>query len=210
MEKEDNKSPPIKRHGRRGGRPGVDWSLLYSIWAKQGKTRRDFLREYGIDLTSPACKRHTQYWSRDAKDAVIQMHEVKGAVPVEAIHDMWQIVQTWRSLQAKEDYQINHEIRDHLKSILREGYKAVTDERGGERQVSNLKPSELARLAEVAFRVQQNQRLSLGMSSENIGVILEEPNTHIEKEPEADNCPLFEVFVNKNGKFVHARPKRIS
>jgi hypothetical protein len=55
--------------------------------------------------------------------------------------------------------------------------------------------------------VQRIQRLSLGMSTENVGVDRPEENVNVEKSTDGDGpqLPVYVVEMSRGGKFVRAR-----
>lgn len=118
----------------------------------------------------------------------------------------WQQIQSWRNAQGATDWKTNDTIRMHIQLILKEALQK--DAKGNWR--SALKPAEVRQLAAAASDIQRTQRLSLGLSTENIGVDM--PQTHIETpvENSAPKPNLFVVEISRSGRFVAARPRRVS
>lgn len=204
MEHAKNPQIPMIQKGR--GRPSIDWELLYQDWLKSGQHKSVFLSNLGVDPSKSRTKQMTKYWTRDGEDAVARVKAESKNRPVKQIAEMWQVVQQWRAKQASDDYKIADSIRTHLKIMLNNGItRKIVD--GQEIIDSKFKPHELARLAQVAETVQRNQRLALGMSTENVGV--SDPDTHVERQEEVIDCPIFEVQVSSEGKFKRARPVQV-
>lgn len=89
-----------------------------------------------------------------------------------------------------------------------------TDAAGNTIMGTTFSPSDLARIAQVAESVQKIQRLSLGMSTENVGMDRPEDTSHIEKTAQPASTdpqlPTYVVEMSRGGKFVRSRPRLVS
>jgi hypothetical protein len=194
-----------------GGRPAVNYELLFDEWVKSGLHRVAFLESYGLDPKSPTVRRKTKSWNRDTQAAQKAMKRTnaydKGTPrPQQEIAEMWQLVQGWRRGQAGKDFECAEKLRQHLDSLLAQHLKIVDGE-----MISKLTPTSLGRLADTAAKIQRMQRLALGMSTDNVGIpILPEPETHVEGEQQTSDVPVYVVEVNKDGKFIRSKPRQIS
>ena len=187
------------------GRPAIDWELLYQDWMSSNMPKRDFLLQYGLLLSSGNVKRKTQHWDRGvaiASHNLLEADRDKSRPPKE-IAGLWQVVQQWRGSQCENDYKLADAMRSHVKLILNQSIRKT--DLGTE---SKLKPHELRALTEALKNLQMIQRLALGMSTENVG-----HEHHIEEQARTDgedDCPVFIVEVNDNGRFVRPRPRRVN
>lgn len=202
--KPPTKKPPKKES--KGGRPAVDWNALYSEWISSGKTKRDFLAEYGFKTTSSRVKQIIARWSKDEIASRNAMGQLLKSHRTEQQHtaSLWQVVQQWRQTQAESDWKTANAIRDHCKLILN---RSIEKDANGN-PTTKLTPRDLVNLSDAMEKIQRIQRLALGMSTENIGVDRPSEETHVASDDTID-CPVFIVEVNDNGKFVRARPKQV-
>ena len=129
----------------------------------------------------------------------------------------WQMIDRWQKKQALEDYKTSDDIRKHVKMFLADSIEAYIDSDGTKRFRSKLSPQELRAISEVAERIQRIQRLTLGLSTENMGIPLApsgDPEPNDGEEPSDDGpmegeiIPIFQVEMNEDGRFVHRRPRR--
>jgi hypothetical protein len=205
---EDKKNNNSKVLPFRNGR-AIDWELLFNEWVKSRKPRAQFLRDNGLDPGSGNVKRATNQWTADIKFAHKKTKKagLKATRPVAEIADIWQIIQQWRKGQAINDYKAAEAIRNHVELILKSGLEVVEV---GSKKVKRvtLKPVDLKHLAECIEKLQRIQRLALGMSTDNIGVDIGETDSRVEQV--TDDCPVFAVEVNKNGKFIRPRPRQVN
>lgn len=136
-------------------------------------------------------------------------------VSLEAQPKMWQLIQQWRSKQAVEDYKTADALRNAIKVILSDSIKKETKD-GKSVFTTKLKPSEIRALSHATAEIQRVQRLALGLSTDNVGMQIDgdgrsDKDGAVETS-KVDNdsvIPIFEVQINKNGKFVSHRPRRI-
>ncbi len=187
----------------------VDWELLFDEWIKSKEKKAKFLREKGFDPTDKAVKKKTRKWTIDLKMATRNIRKATdkdGLKPMRDISELWHMVQGWRRRQAPDDWKTADALRSHLKMILNEN--TVKDKHG--KHISELRPQDLEKLANVALSIQKIQRLALGMSTENIGV--DRPDTQVET-PEVEDTgeviPIYHAEVNVNGKWVRSTPRRV-
>jgi hypothetical protein len=203
------KKPPMKKRGPEGGRPAVDYELLFDEWVRSGLPRIKFLEDYGLDPDNATVKRKTRTWNKDTRKAAqaLKKSSKNAGVqprPQKEIAELWQIVQNHRRNIGVKDFNTANKLRIHLERIL-DGVEGKLDSEGQPYTFSAL---DLSRLADVATKVQKIQRLALGMTTENVGIPkIEEPEPHVEGD--GTNTPIFIVEVNKNGKFIRPKPRQI-
>jgi len=194
-----------------GGRPAIDWEMLFDEWVRSGQHRVAFLESYGLDPTSARIQRKTKSWNRDTQIAQKSMMKRSKAYdkgtprPQKEIAEMWQLVQGWRKGQAEKDFAAAEQLREHFTLLLNQ---ATTRNKAGE-LVTKMSSTSLSRLADVALKIQKMQRLALGMTTENVGIpTLPEPETHVEAEI-GPQFPTYIVEVSKDGKFHRPKPRQI-
>jgi len=197
-----------------GGRPGINFDVLFAEWLKSDQPRAVFLRERGLDPTAQHVKKQTQQWTAQVRQAHANMSGqtmVDRPKPSDQKADLWQMVQQWRRAQAKKDYDTANVLRDHVALILNNSSYMIVDSESGEQRLgSKLSPTQIRMLAKALESIQRIQRLALGMSTENIGV---EPPVKDEvptDKPEDDGVPTFEVQISSSGKFKTVKPRQIS
>lgn len=127
----------------------------------------------------------------------------------------WDTIIAFRKRQALSDHKTAEAVRSHIRLLLNHG---IANDQGRPR--TKLKPYEIRALALALKDVQQIQRLSLGMSTENIGIddmrdtssvrIETEKNVTPEPAKQVDETPTFEVQMSRRGRFITARPRRVS
>lgn len=128
----------------------------------------------------------------------------------------WAMIQRWRRNQALEDWKTADAVRQAIRLTLRDALRRKTDPEGKVSIESNLKPHELRQITQALEGIQRVQRLSLGLSTANIGVDGADPDAagaHIEKEaPDQGEAPvpLFEVQMSSRGRFLRPRPRRVN
>lgn len=137
---------------------------------------------------------------------------------LEGVHEgakpnSWQMVQKWRQKQAADDYRTTDTIRSHVKLLLKNSIEkvTVTDDDGVTKTefVSKLTPQDLRALSHTTEALQRVQRLALGLSTENIGVEVGSSEATEGNNEDTNEIPTFEVEINRNGKFVRSRPRRL-
>lgn len=132
---------------------------------------------------------------------------------------LWQRYVEWRREQGVKDYFLGEKLRQHLnlqlsKTLMINEVK-LSDGSVEERIESTLSPKELSQYTETAQKIQNIQRLALGMSTENIGVDMPgaSPQTGAgEKSEEAaqDGLPVFVVEMSRGGKFQRITPRQVN
>jgi hypothetical protein len=125
----------------------------------------------------------------------------------------WQLINAWRAKQAVEDWKTADSIRAHIKLILRDSLVRTTDADGKTHLSTKLTPVQARALAGVAADIQRIQRLALGLSTDNVGVNeTQGESTIVEKNvtPAEEPVPTFVVEMGRSGKFVRAKPRRVS
>jgi len=230
---------PNKSTKKGRGRPPKDWELLFTEWLKSGLPKNDFLALKGIDYRGGTAAAKTRTWTTAIDEVANRLNDMKlaqtapsakaaalvdnltqkevkqadGTVAVETTiagispANSWQQIQRWRNAQGATDWKTADSIRMHIQLILK---TALKKNETNNSWYSDLKPSEVRQLAAAANDIQRSQRLSLGLSTENIGVDM--PQTHIETPQEGGGIKpnLFVVEISKSGRFVNARPRRVS
>lgn len=236
------KTPPYLNVGETGGRPKVDFEALHAEWLKSNIEDLDlFLALYKMDRDKVTVARATHGWSRDkpyeappvtvvykAKRTTKERSNLRRLTPVSAvttgqrdaepdldkqISQIWGMITKWRSKQFQEDYTL----ADKLRIAIDESVEHILQAGVGSKFIKSSDILSLARALEV---VQKIQRLSLGMSTENIGIkspreMAEEAAfaanaaKKAEESPGEEDVPTFEVAVNEQGKFKRLKPRQI-
>ena len=208
---------PKKAHLPNSPKPGIDWNTLWVEWLKSRMRKNAFLRSKGLDPNTQEAYKHTINWKKNtaaAKAELLQTQERKslknGGMPDDDINDIWQLVQGWRKKQAKSDWETADAIRTHIKLLLNNAVMQKPDPLGGKPEIrTKLTPSQIRSLTGALADLQRIQRLALGMSTENIGVEADVRHSDNDGEKIQIKETIFEVQVNKDGKFVRARPEII-
>jgi|AntAceMinimDraft_13_1070369.scaffolds.fasta_scaffold13048_2 hypothetical protein len=205
---------PVKVRRARFIQKNIDWGTLEKMWMAQTRytTVQSYLISFGLDPTKRRFKEITKYWegkefaSAEAKKLLDRTLKNK-AIPEdyeEKVSQVMSMIRTWRALQAEKDYELGNELRDlvmyqisKLKEKCAEG--------------KEIRTFDILNLTKILETVQRVQRLSLGMSTDNVGIEdardLAEQQTGIDPK---DTTPIFEVEVNNHGKFTRMRPRRVN
>jgi hypothetical protein len=206
------KEPPRKKNT--GGRPGIDWDELHERWLTQVsyRTIEAFLASYGIDATAKRVKTTIKDWVEKPTPEPVTEAEIIPATEIdndtlldyeERVRKVQTMIRTWRAHQAEADYRVGNKLR-----VLVEAQLARLQEKMD--QGEEIKTYELVNLAKTLETIQRIQRLSLGMSTDNVGI--EDARKLAEEqagEEQQDDTPVFSVEVNENGKFTRLRPRRV-
>lgn len=175
-------NPPTKCTG---GRRAVDYDALYTLWKNDPNYQpiESFLEIYGIDPSKRRSKEATRNWRR-----------TECAVHFETLEkNTWTKIRTWRTLQAEQDYLAADTIRELIAT-------RVEDIKNSD----HIETKEISALSICLERVQRIQRLSLGLSTDNVGV------GEVRKSKSAhENIPTFVVEMNEDGKFKTQRPRLV-
>lgn len=116
----------------------------------------------------------------------------------------------FRKNQALSDFKLADNIKTHIKIYLNNSVTRHVDSNGREKVETNLTTSQIRQIVYALEGVQKIQRLALGMTTENIGIEPHLINALETSQNADDNCPVFEVQVNKDGKFEKARPTQVA
>lgn len=231
---QDNADGPKKR-----GRKGYDWDALMVEWLKSGLPKKDFFKINGICVKSGSTWKKTAHWEKalDETGKHIDAMRDRASMPPKDVHmvvdnivqrpvgdpkdgkteptvvgigpgNSWQKIQQWRQNQAATDWKMGDSLRVHIQICLKGALQR--NERG--EYITTLKPTEIRQLTQAASEIQRIQRLSLGLATDNIGLDAQ-VETHVEAPKDAAGDQPKNVFVvelNKDGRFVRARPRRIS
>lgn len=219
---------------RTTGRPKVDWDTLLIKYQEMEVDIPigEFLRTYGIDYKARSARQATREWSdrtiyhsdvepdkpedkvprmhiSEAKAKTILNQDLPPVIPikVQLQPGLWEKVQQWRSTQAISDYETAEALRSHVKLYINQQMKK---DKNGKVVGSRMRAIEVAHIGKALLDIQKVQRLALGMSTENVGVNNPAEAVASEVDRTADDVPIFAVEVNKNGKFVRPRPRKIS
>lgn len=204
----------------------IDWDQLFDQWLKSNLPRAQFLRAKGMDPTNPTVKQRTRAWNRnrgDTKKIIENLKEATDGLSAEiqlnadyAPEDMkssdsrtlWGIVQTFRKHQFFKDYRTADKIREHITLMLNQHMKGLMDPEG---KKTTLKAIDIKHLSEALAQLQKVQRLAIGLSTDNIGVSVDDDTAGDNTvEPSANNDgPIFVVEVLDNGRFKQARPRQV-
>ena len=176
---DSNLTPPMRYTG---GRPAVDFDSLYLLWKNSDQYIQidDFLKMYGIDPIKRRTREAVREWRRH--ENVIQLKTIET--------DAWAQVRQWRAHQARQDYLSADQIRQLIERKIDDIKTQDT-----------IKSHELVALAKACETLQRIQRLSLGLSTDNVGIN--------EVEKEEDNTPTFIVEMEENGTFKTQRPRQV-
>lgn len=200
-----------------GGRPAIDWALLFDLWVVGQTPKRDFLLQYGLSTTSGTVRANTKHWTQAAKAgerdaAKIRLEqrtqeEKERVTKKDGPQGVWEFVMQCRQGQALDDWKTAQAVRSHIKMLLQSNVHV----REGSDPTTTLTARGLKDISEALERVQKVQRLALGMSTDNIGV--SNPGQG-DNDPNVENlgdgsCPVFVVEVNDQGKFKRARPRQV-
>lgn len=121
---------------------------------------------------------------------------------------VWDKIKTWRASQSRNDYETADALRQHVKLFINQ--TTVRNELNGEVIGTKMRAAEMGQLGRTLLDVQRIQRLSLGMSTDNIGVKNPAEQLAAEVDRTDDDVPVFAVEVNKDGKFIRPRPRQIT
>jgi len=206
--------------------------MLFKEWVASDQSKSQFLKSKGINPGSGAVGRNTKAWQArkengegnpEATDTYVpeiceadQPHNPK-AMTSQQQSASWQLIYSWRKKQSVDDWQVSDKIRMHLLKLLDLPFVPYRDQEGNIQYKSPLTPQQLRTISEVAERIQRVQRLALGLSTENLGVDLpSQPDSDPQADSEKDDSieqppavPVFKVELNKRGKFVTHRPRRV-
>lgn len=210
---------PVKNKGKRlvprldnsnGKRKRVNWPLMFEMWCDTDMTVAGFLNQFAdCNPYSGNSKRMTKEWSDVKRMAYREKQRMETGRTQDKLTQglgLWDTIKSWRKEQARSDYNTADAVRVHLKLILNQSIRKDPDT---DKAISLLKASEAKAITEALVNIQKIQRLSLGMSTENVGV--EMPDSHVEKPSDEDmDYPMFIVEVNDNGKFKSPRPKQVN
>lgn len=194
-----------------------DWDQLKKEWLASGETKASFLRRLSIPLNSVATKSATREWVEELKLAHTtlaraylaevgnsKIYDIVDLIPAEVELGSWASILSLRSKQAIKDYQSAELLRAHCDLILSKSLGAESVDES-EVDSTSLSPSNLRAIAATMESIQKVQRLSLGMSTDNVGA-----DTLKSEEGAVDdsekNTPVFEIQMKKNGKFTSVRP----
>jgi hypothetical protein len=209
---------------RPGKRRVLDWPALKQEWQLSGMDFSAFLQSKNINPWSGNVRMKTKDWFDAVPCGNMPEAEMKKATYPSVFHaikeeaaredpvtvsELWILYNKWRQRQCGSDYNTAEKIRQHLRILLDAGLTPGTDAQGNPIMGTTFTPSDLARLTNVAEGVQRIQRLSLGMSTENVGVDRPEESVNVEKSTDADapQLPVYVVEMSRGGKFVRARPR---
>lgn len=223
------KKTKAKKNTPKQKRKNYDWEVLFEEFCKSGLKKAEFLRTKGINPSSGAACRNTNSWTRDVhlvhkqmeladeefkkeKEKLYRQHprvpnrKPDGVIVKDEINEIYQLVNTWRKGQAANDYRLAEKIRQHIRIVLDNAMNHVVSKVTGKDLTSTkLTPMNIRALVNSLEGLQKIQRLALGMSTENVGF-----EGQIKKaDNQEDECPIFEVEVSKEGRFLKARPTQI-
>jgi hypothetical protein len=147
-----------------------------------------------------------------AKELGIDLSEIK----TEAQPSTWQVIAKWRSRQAIDDWRLADQIRTQIRIILKNAVKRKVSIDDAGNQVTDystsLSPHELRALTTAVESIQRVQRLALGLSTDNVGVNFPMPVDSDDKgkeKPEDRVIPIFQVRMNRAGRFEASRPRQV-
>lgn len=210
-----------------------DWTALHEEWKASSMTRVKFLEYKGLNLQSGNVHKNTKHWesplalaaapktAKRRRKVEVFIPEVTGkdvgraadGVLPKSHPSAWQMLQTWRKKQSKEDYEAADRARTVVKLLLRDSVTVRKNAEGNDVFSTSLKPHEVRQLTQALSDVQRIQRLALGLSTENHGVDSPAPadETHVEKNvtPE-ESIPTFRCIMSASGRFFTPRPRRVS
>ena len=112
----------------------------------------------------------------------------------------WEIINNWRQTQSEQDYKLADMMRLHCKLILKDYLEIYTDDNGNKKYKTHLSATALNNIVKTVESIQRIQRLALGMSTENIGVEIDNVVETVEQ-----NIPVFEVQMSSGGRFLKVR-----
>ncbi len=214
---------------------------MFYDWSSSGMTIRDFITSRGMNPKTGNVGRKTQGWRERVKREATTEVSSTPILPKEsalevvrgpqasdtkpaAIPETWQQIAQWRRNQAVEDYKFAETLRTHVKLILKNSLKKVTDDvTKKEEYVSTLKAHEARALTQAGAEIQRIQRLALGLSTENVGVNdPARPDSMVERQPQPvaetlemknvtpalEPIPVFRVVMSSRGRFNSSRPQR--
>lgn len=131
---------------------------------------------------------------------IVTIESENYAAKVERVSSM---IRAWRAMQAEKDYRAADKLRQVIEEKSEELSKIL--QTGG-----YVKTYDLINLANALEKVQRIQRLSLGMSTDNVGIEDARKLAEEQAGDVGDSTPVFAVEVNENGKFTRLRPRRVN
>lgn len=190
-----------------------DWEELYKEFVDSALSLREFLEEKGINSTSPHVKAKTHWWRKSLTETQKYLatlgSRLWGGDKHAQIENIWELLMQWREKSAMTHYRWAHAAGVHVELMLQ---KAAEIDADGNPVATKLDPKELNALVAAMERIQKIQRIALGLSADNPGVVPpQKPDEgHIEKQDTEQDGPVFVVTVNERGKFSTPRPRIVS
>lgn len=199
----------IKIWNQRGPSPTAK---INTVTSKKYLTK-DEVHEAYMEVSSLCGKEFILKQINSMRSEIIEAVKEPGHVGMTAA-DMWNAFLIWRRDQGAFDYLTAEKLRLHLTAILEQNLESrFIREKGQKKEIhtSKLTGAELARLADVALKIQHIQRLALGLSTENLGfeVATKGNESHIEQKKGEDGLPIFVVEMSRGGKFQRVRPRLV-
>jgi len=203
------KEPP-KKLGT-GGRGSIDWDAFHDIWIHQDSynTIASFLLSYGLKPDSGRIRAATKDW-KEGKEKPLpvmtgkELGEYQPELYEAKVKKVWSMIRTWRAIQAETDYRLTQKLRRMVECQIDTLQNDYDDGK-------QIKTYDLLNLAKILESIQRIQRLSLGMSTDNVGI---EDARRLAEDQAGDtaesDAPIFSVEVTDGGKFKRLRPRRVN
>jgi len=185
----------------------VDWNRFEEMWQISGLEPEVFFAAYDYKINTYTKAKISSFKKKFKKRSTPpQTKPTTKRVPRNE-KQIWQMFQDWREGQGKSDWTVGDAIKTHITLLLSD---AVVKDKDTGLTHSTLKAGELSSIANAVVAIQKIQRLALGMSTDNHGLV-EPPDPNVEKSKiDSPAYPTFVVEVNKSGKFHRSRPRQIA
>lgn len=191
-----------------------DWEALYKEYLASPLNLYPFLESKGINPSTDHTKQNTHWWRKSVAETNKYLSTLSRTMfadgHVEAVENVWELLQQWRTHSAMTQYRWALAAGTHVELLLN---KSIEKDENGKPKESNLSPRDLSALTSAMEKIQNIQRTALGLSSTQTGAEPPPPpEKHVDNPTPAveQQGPVFVVEVNSNGKFSRPRPRIVS
>ena len=185
------------------GRPGRDYDNLFEEFSATELSRREFLKQKGIDPSCGSACRNTGDWETRR----IKLHLVR----VESLND--DAVGERPSSETSDPAFANPAIPetnvdcDRLAQILSHQLETILHNNSDSCHVQSLSVTDIAKLTSVLAQLQLIRQRAKGVWGQNIPKKADDNNASDKALSTAPfQVPIYEVQIDKSGKFKRARP----
>ena len=182
--------------------PDRFWTELFGEYLRQDQPKIKFLRQLGINPNNVLVKEKTKDWASELARANYKLFCAGKMVklgPRREVSQILELVKAWKNDISVKHYKTAQLALIHAELMLTDALKLDKD---GQPIESTISPKDLRIVTSVIADVQKIQRMALGLPGETTGVI----TADITGNPQPD--AVFNVRVNKDGKFIDPRPKQ--